>query len=179
MASLALLTEIDPTAAQAPAAIVPLATAAFSLSLCLNFMVTLLIVGRIWYTMSRDIVDEQDRFDVRASGVAGRAIGVMVESGLLFLVIQFIFVVLFAIEHSSQAILVPAAMQIYVRELTLCIPITDSYSQFAGHCTHHDHRQSWDRLLLRADHWCIAPTLHDPIYQCFQNFTGYFYRHSA
>jgi hypothetical protein len=46
-----------------------------------------------------------------------------VESGLLFLMAQFIFVVLFAIGHPAQAILEPVATQIYVCDSNHTLPI--------------------------------------------------------
>jgi hypothetical protein len=39
---------------------------------------------------------------------------VIIESGLLFLATQFVFVILFAIAHPAQALVEPLAVQIYV-----------------------------------------------------------------
>ncbi|KAJ7110767.1 hypothetical protein C8R43DRAFT_825756, partial [Mycena crocata] len=112
-----LVLTINPAAPQAPPALVPVGTAGFALSLCLNFIVSSLIVSRIWY-----ISRENARQGISHSdGAIQRAIGIIIESGLLFLTAQFIFVVLFAIGHPAQAILVPVATQIYGISPTLII----------------------------------------------------------
>lgn len=110
MGSLALLNQINPNSQQAPAEIVPLGTSGFALSLCVNFLVTTLIVGRIWYIsrQSRRVLPDEDN-------ALQNAMSIMIESGTPVLIAQFIFVVLFAISHPAQAVLVPAATQIYVR----------------------------------------------------------------
>ncbi|KAJ6535091.1 hypothetical protein B0H19DRAFT_1184935 [Mycena capillaripes] len=112
-----LVLSINPSAPQAPAAIVPVGTAGFSLSLCLNFIVSALIVGRIWHVSRQN---HRHGIAHSVSSVQG-AIGIVVESGLLFLVAQFVFVVLFAIAHPAQAVLVPVATQIYGISPTLII----------------------------------------------------------
>ncbi|KAJ7605362.1 hypothetical protein DFH06DRAFT_1252927 [Mycena polygramma] len=117
LALIGLVLSINPTAPQAPAAIVPVGTAGFSISLCLNLIVSTLIVARIWH------VSHQNRLHGISHAVSSvqRAIGIIVESGLLFLAAQFVFVVLFAIAHPAQAILVPIATQIYGISPTLII----------------------------------------------------------
>ncbi|KAJ7757965.1 hypothetical protein B0H16DRAFT_1885414 [Mycena metata] len=104
-----LLISIDPNAPQLPVALVPLGDGDFALSLILNFMMSSLIVGRIWW-MSRN----SSLSDADASTSIQKPIGIVIESGLLFLTIQFIFVVLFAIAHPAQAVVEPIAEQIYV-----------------------------------------------------------------
>ncbi|KAF7358521.1 hypothetical protein MVEN_00903000 [Mycena venus] len=112
-----LVLSINPTAPQAPAAIVPVGTAGFSLSLCLNFIVSALIIGRVMH-----ISRQNRRNGVSHSDTAiQRAIGIVIEAGLLFLTAQFVFVVLFAIAHPAQAILVPIATQVYGISPTLII----------------------------------------------------------
>lgn len=111
VALIGIVIEIDPTAPQTPAAIVPLGTAGFAMSLCLNFIVSALIVGRIWYH------SRQNRQFMQSDNSLKRAAMVIVESGLLFLVAQFVWVVLFAIAHPAQAIIEPVATQIYVCDL--------------------------------------------------------------
>ncbi|KAK0499561.1 hypothetical protein EDD18DRAFT_1151691 [Armillaria luteobubalina] len=108
MASIGLLNKIDATSHQAPAAIVPLGTSGFALSLGCNFLLTALIVGRIWYMdrqMNRAMPDKDSSLP--------KAMSIMIESGTLVLVVQLILLVLFAIRHPAQAIMVPAATQIY------------------------------------------------------------------
>ncbi|KAJ7654241.1 hypothetical protein B0H17DRAFT_1214450 [Mycena rosella] len=112
-----LVLSINPTAPVAPAALVPVGTAGFALSLCLNFIVSALIVGRIWQ------ISRQNRMQgiSLTDSTIQRAIGIIVESGLLFLAAQFVFVVLFAIKHPAQAILEPVATQIYGISPTLIV----------------------------------------------------------
>ncbi|KAJ6517139.1 hypothetical protein DFH09DRAFT_1195514 [Mycena vulgaris] len=112
-----LVLSINPTAPIAPAAIVPVGTAGFSLSLCLNFIVSALIVGRIWQISRQNRIQGVSHSD----STIQRAIGIIVESGLLFLVAQFVFVVLFAIAHPAQAVVEPVATQIYGISPTLII----------------------------------------------------------
>ncbi|KAJ7758023.1 hypothetical protein B0H16DRAFT_1822817 [Mycena metata] len=56
-----------------------------------------------------------------SDSAVARATGIIVESGLLFLAVQFVFVVLFAIGHPAQAVLVPVATQVYGISPTLII----------------------------------------------------------
>jgi len=102
-----LLMTINPTAPQVPAALVPIGDADFALSLILNFMVSSLIVGRIWWMTRQGTLSH-------SSTSIQKAVGIVIESGLLFLTIQFIFVILFAIAHPAQAVVEPIATQIYV-----------------------------------------------------------------
>ncbi|KAJ6554240.1 hypothetical protein B0H19DRAFT_949025, partial [Mycena capillaripes] len=102
-----LVISINPTATQAPAALVPIGDADFALSLILNFMVSSLIVGRIWW-MTRESNISHSSTSIQ------KAVGIVIESGLLFLAIQFVFVILFAIAHPAQAVVEPIATQIYV-----------------------------------------------------------------
>ncbi|KAJ6632230.1 hypothetical protein B0H10DRAFT_1771350 [Mycena sp. CBHHK59/15] len=107
----------NPTATQAPAAVVPLGTAGYAMSLCLNLMVSALIVGRIWYLSRRS----QREGITDPDSAIQKAMGIVVESGLLFLAAQFVFVVLFAIAHPAQATVEPVATQIYGISPTLII----------------------------------------------------------
>jgi hypothetical protein len=43
------------------------------------------------------------------------AIDIIIESGMLYLAVQLVFVILFAIRHPAQAILARIAVQVYVR----------------------------------------------------------------
>jgi hypothetical protein len=43
------------------------------------------------------------------------AIDIVVESGMVYLAVQLVFVVLFAIRHPAQGIVAVIAVQIYVR----------------------------------------------------------------
>jgi len=75
--------------------------------------VTALIAVRIWYLSPRKARDIQG---VRFPADTGRAtIDIVVESGMLYLVVQFIFVVLFALGNPAQDVAGMMAVQIYVR----------------------------------------------------------------
>lgn len=102
-----LLLTVDPTAPVAPASIVPLGIAGYSLPLCTNAIITFLIAGRIWY-MSRAATHTSTLRTARS------AINIIIESGALYLVTQMIFVVLYAVRHPAQAIIAVMAVQIYV-----------------------------------------------------------------
>lgn len=96
----------------APASIVPWGLAAFVLPLVTNVIVTTLIAMRIWYLSPRKVRDMRSaRFPT-----TGRAtIDIVIESGMLYVVVQLIFVILFAIQHPALDIVGVIAVQIYVR----------------------------------------------------------------
>ncbi|KAH9963753.1 hypothetical protein BC827DRAFT_1339725 [Russula dissimulans] len=104
----ALLLRIDPNSDSAPPAIVPLGMAGLFLPLVANMVVTILITMRIWQLSPHNTGD----FSV-PSGITWAAIGVVVESGMLYLVAQIAFVVLFTIQHPAQDIAEVVAVQIY------------------------------------------------------------------
>jgi hypothetical protein len=111
-----LLQEIDPTSPQAPKSLVPLGLAGFTLPLCTNVFVTSLIAGRIWYISPRKAHDMPGvNFPI---GRGRAAIDIVVESGALYLAVQLILVILFAIQHPAQGIACVIAVQIYVRSLS-------------------------------------------------------------
>ncbi len=116
MATIGLL-NATPNAAIVPPALVPLGTAAFALPLVFNFLITGLITGRIWWQ------SRQRKASIRNAGSAVRqpnssyarkAMVVVVEAGVLYLLVQFVLTVLFAINHPAQIILADIAMQVYV-----------------------------------------------------------------
>ncbi|KAH9927397.1 hypothetical protein B0H21DRAFT_826446 [Amylocystis lapponica] len=114
-----LLLTIDPTAPVAPAAIVPLGIAGYSLPLATNVIVTFLICGRIWL-MARGDTDMAATLS-STSRATHHAIGIVIESGALYLVAQLVYLVLFTIEHPAQAIAGVIAAQIYGIAPTLII----------------------------------------------------------
>ena len=80
-------------------------------------MVTTLIAVRIWYLSPRRSRDSCGaRFPMDTSR---RAIDIVVESGMIYLAVQLVFVVLFAIRHPAQGIVAVIAVQIYVRNCHL------------------------------------------------------------
>lgn len=106
-----LLSQIDPTSPMAPPSLVPLGLAGFVLPLCANVMVTTLIAVRIWYLSPHRARDSRGaRFPMDTSRPA---IGIVVESGMAYLAVQLVFVVLFAIRHPAQGIVAVIAVQIY------------------------------------------------------------------
>jgi len=109
--ALHLLSRIDPTSPMAPPSLVPLGVAGFTLPLCANVMVTTLIAVRIWYLSPRR---RRDSWGTRFPTDTGRpAIDIVVESGMIYLAVQLVFVVLFAIRHPAQGIVGVIAVQIY------------------------------------------------------------------
>ena len=108
-----LLLRINPNSPMAPPSLVPLGLAAFSLPLGTNVIVTTLLAGRIWYLSphkARNMGSAQ--FPTRTRHAA---IDIVIESGMLYLAVQFVFVILFAIRHPAQGIVGVIAVQIYVR----------------------------------------------------------------
>ena len=121
-----------PTPASAPtppAALVPLGTAGYILPLTTNAMATALIVTRLWIT-AHDASKRVGGTHMHMKGTmraARRAVEIIVESGLLYLVTQLVFVVLFALGHPAQAILAVMAAQVYVSDLVLELSIEAAY----------------------------------------------------
>jgi hypothetical protein len=108
-----LLLRINPNSPIAPPSLVPLGLAAFSLPLGTNVIVTTLIAARIWYLSPRKAPKMRSAQFPTRTGQA--AIDIVVESGMLYLAVQLIFVILFAIRHPAQGIVGVIAVQIYVR----------------------------------------------------------------
>lgn len=110
---------LDPNSPAPPSAIVPLGLAGYTLPLCTNFILTTLIVGRIWYFACR-----VRTYAISTSGDLGRSrtslsrevINVLIESGALYFAAQLVFVVLFGLGHPAQAIVAVMTTQIYVRD---------------------------------------------------------------
>jgi hypothetical protein len=97
----------------APPSLVPLGLAAFTLPLGTNLIVTSLIAGRIWYLSPRQARNMNSAQFPTRTGRA--AIDIVIESGMLYLAVQIVFVILFAIRHPAQGIVGVIAVQIYVR----------------------------------------------------------------
>jgi hypothetical protein len=68
---------------------------------------------RIWYLSPRKVRDT--RSSQFPTGTGRATIEIVVESGMLYLAVQLVFVVLFAIRHPAQGIVGVIAVQIYVR----------------------------------------------------------------
>ena len=87
--------------------------AAYSLPLGTNVVVTSLIAARIWYLSPRKARNMGSAQFPTRTGQA--AIEIIVESGMLYLAVQLVFVILLAIGHPAVDIVNPIAVQIYVR----------------------------------------------------------------
>ncbi|KAH8985689.1 hypothetical protein EDB92DRAFT_1345213 [Lactarius akahatsu] len=108
-----LLLSINPSSPIAPPSLVPLGLAGIVLPLCTNVFVTALIAARIWLLSPRKVRDLRGVYFPEGTG--RMAIDIVIESGALYLVVQLVFVVLFAIRHPAQGIVCVIAVQIYVR----------------------------------------------------------------
>ncbi|KAI0703695.1 hypothetical protein C8T65DRAFT_538477, partial [Cerioporus squamosus] len=112
---------LDHTDPVAPAALVPLGIAGYALPLATNVMTTMFIVAKLWSIMRRTGAGPVAGL-YRSARTTGRAAAaIIVESGVLYLVTQLIFVVLFSMAHPAQAILAVVAVQIYGIAPTLII----------------------------------------------------------
>jgi len=86
-----------------------LLTAGLVLPFIANMVFTILIAVRVWH-----LSPHKDGDLGRSPGIAWAVIGMVVESGMLYLVVQITFIVLFAIQHPAQVIAEVVAAQIYV-----------------------------------------------------------------
>ena len=111
-----LVLTIDPTAPLPPPALVPLGIASYVLPLGTNVMATGLIVYKLWSMMRNNAALSGGSAPVFSRGydAVRSAVGIVVESGALYLVTQLIFVVLYSIQHPAIAIQTVIAVQIYV-----------------------------------------------------------------
>ncbi|KAG2130828.1 uncharacterized protein EDB93DRAFT_67460 [Suillus bovinus] len=117
MEVLHLVILMDPTAPAPPLATVGLGLAGYILPLATNFVVTFLIVYRI--RISSNVVKESPI--VIGQGASHRAMMLIIESGALYLITQFVFVILFSIQHPAQGIVAVIATQVYGIAPTLII----------------------------------------------------------
>lgn len=81
----------------------PVGLASFVLPLCVNVIATTLIIARICY------------LDSTAWGGGKHVVHVMLQSGVLYTLVQLVFVALYATQVPALQIVVPMAVQIYVR----------------------------------------------------------------
>ncbi|TFK53450.1 hypothetical protein OE88DRAFT_1733372 [Heliocybe sulcata] len=92
-------------------------TASFALSLALNFIVTSLIAGRIYYLAKQHREGLPDRHAKQYMNITI----IMIESGALFALVQVAFVILWAIHSDAHWIGANPASQIYCIVPTLII----------------------------------------------------------
>ena len=88
----------------------------FCLPLATNLMVTTLIVGRIWYLSPRKACNIRSTQFPKGTGRA--AIEIVIESGVLSLAVQLVFVILIIIGHPALSAVGAIAVQIYVSILS-------------------------------------------------------------
>lgn len=112
-----LVLTTNPTSPAPPPAVVPLGLAGYILPMCTNAMVTFLIVFKIWHS-SRGLPGTSEFV---GRGAARQAMGLMVESGLLYLLAQLVYVVLFALKLPAVDIAAVMAVQIYGIAPTLIV----------------------------------------------------------
>ena len=135
----------------APASVVPLGLAGFILPLITNMILTTLIVICIWYLSPHKVQDMRStQFMV---GTSRAVIEIVIESGILYMAVQFVFVVLFSIRHPVQGIIGVMAMQIYMYySITLkgrpSFQIRYPPKIHTGHCTDTDSRLCCPWLVL-------------------------------
>lgn len=113
MTGLGILNNTDPDAPQAPAAIVPLGTAAFALPLATNFLITISTVIRL-YMLAAKARRINTTNALNTTPYVHKAAAIVIESGLIYLIAQLILVILFSIGHPAQNIVAVVACQIYV-----------------------------------------------------------------
>ncbi|RPD75657.1 hypothetical protein L226DRAFT_428175, partial [Lentinus tigrinus ALCF2SS1-7] len=111
---------LDPTAPFAPAFIIPLGIAGYSLPLATNVIATALIVSKLWWMLHVG-TKETLSGPFGAGRTVKNAAAIVMESGLLYLIAQLVVVVLFSLGHPAQAIAVFMAVQIYGIAPTLII----------------------------------------------------------
>jgi hypothetical protein len=126
-----------------------LGLAVFILPLCTNAIVTTLIVIRIWY------LSPEKRRDMLGAnfptGVGRTAIVMVIESGMLYVAVQLVFVILFAVRHPAQAIIAGIVVQVYVRIRHLKgKSLWNRYLNHTGHRTDTDSHPHLSRLLTYA-----------------------------
>lgn len=70
-------------------------------------MVTLLIVGRIWFTSRR--------MKAYTMTSTRKVSAIMIESGVLYFLVQLVFVTLYGMNIAAEQVIIPMAVQVYVR----------------------------------------------------------------
>ena len=96
-----------------PASVIPLGLAGIILPLITNVILTTLIALRISYLSPRQV--RGMRSTQFTTGTGRAVIEIVIESGMLYLAVQFVFVILFAMQHPARVIFGAITVQIYVR----------------------------------------------------------------
>lgn len=144
-AAAGLTVESNSFGASPSPSIAPLVLAAYILPLCVNFILTALVVSRIWW-MSRGA--EWTLPTILRGGkrsVAFKAIMMIVESGALYFVVQLIYLVVFSLGNNAEQIMSLIAVQIYVRPVSLAYTLLTDAG--AGDCADAHYHPSRPRIL--------------------------------
>lgn len=94
-----------------PSIVPRLALASLIVPLCTNAAVTGLIIGKIWH-MSKDTA----LYELPTRPATRAAVRVIIESGVLYFVMQLVFAVTFGVNNPGKAIMVLITTPIYVRD---------------------------------------------------------------
>ena len=92
-----------------------LVLSAYSLPLGTNVIVTTLIAGRIWFLSPCKPCNARSVYWEFPTGIGRAVIDIVIESGMLYLAVQLIFVISYAGMLPSLAIVTGISVQIYVR----------------------------------------------------------------
>ena len=96
-----------------PVAFVPLQIAGYVLPLCTNVMSTSLILYAI---RNITMLGGSSLSNLPSTTrISQAAVVIIVESGMLYLAVQLVLVVLVSLDHPAQDVVAPIALQIYVR----------------------------------------------------------------
>ncbi|KAI0754440.1 hypothetical protein C8Q80DRAFT_1247167 [Daedaleopsis nitida] len=104
-----------------PAALLSLGSACYTLPLATNVIATALIVGRLWWALRAVESSSGENIYSLGSRTVRHAVGIIVESGVLYLVAQLMLVVLFSLQHPAQNVIAPITVQVYGIAPTLII----------------------------------------------------------
>jgi len=107
-----LARHITSSTQRVPSSVVSFTLASFIILLCASAVITTLIVARIWYLSPRKRRDALQGANFPTD--TGRAaIVIIIESGMLYLVVQLIYCVVFTLRLPAQNIIAASVIQIY------------------------------------------------------------------
>jgi len=88
----------------------------WSLSMALNIIVTMLIVGRLWYARQRIRKSMGEQHGRTYTGVAA----LVIESAAPYAIASFILVILYGIKDTGFILLLPTFPQVQVGQVVTC-----------------------------------------------------------
>ena len=121
-------------------------------------MVTGLIIYAIWNTVQSP-ARESNTILPTTTHLLWSVTAVLVESGVLYLVVQLVFVVLTALNHPAQETVAMMAVQIYVSQqsaldLSIRMHFLLTSCETPGNCTYVDSNPCCSRNLCQVDFVC-------------------------